>query len=109
MTTDTVPDIPVDETDFEPVGHRQLPLFEGQSIEKVVVQFGGSFELNPGLDADAAILDRLRLNQEVSILVTGKVTGVAFNARSDTDGNDAFSGKRRIAVHGVDMTSISTP
>lgn len=106
MTTDTVPDIPVDTSDFEEVGHRQLPLFEGHSIEKVVVAFGGSFELNPSLDADAEILDRLRLNQEVAITVYGKVTGVAFNARSDTDGNDAFAGKRRIAVHSIDMTSI---
>lgn len=95
------------EVPTEPVGHRQLPLFETRPIEKVVVQFGGSFELNPSLDADAQILEALALGVDVEIKVSGKVTGAAFNSRTDTDGNDAYSGRRRVAIHSIDMTSVS--
>jgi hypothetical protein len=56
--------------------HTQLPLitFEDQVVNRIVVKFAGSIELDMHDEEDRAYFDRLRLGKRVSVHATGKVT-----------------------------------
>lgn len=60
----------------------QLPLFEGQRIVKNTINFSGNNEV-----LEAALVEKLKLDAEVVLVVRAKVVSRGFKGKTDDAGN----------------------
>lgn len=59
-----------------------LPLFEGYRVAEHTLNFGGNIKV-----ADQDVIDGLKLGQEITMVVRGRVVSRKFNGKDDAEGN----------------------
>jgi hypothetical protein len=80
----------------------QIPKVDGQSIDKIRVDFQGSIMLDRSSPADVALYNRLVLGKAAELRVSGKVSGTGAGWTTNRDGDlDAIVGKRTIKIDTV--------
>jgi hypothetical protein len=79
-----------------------IPKVDGQQIDKIRVDFGGSIMLDRSDPADVALYNALTLGKEVELRVAGKVGGTGVTFATNREGDlDAIVGRKKITVDEV--------
>lgn len=80
----------------------QIPKVDGESIDKIAVEFKGRVLLDRSDPADVAMYNRMRLGTEVELRVAGKVSSVGTGFTTNRDGDlDVVVGKKGLHVESV--------
>ena len=82
-----------------------MPMFEGLTMDNVIINLAGRVELNYATSRDRAIVDALRLGEDVDLVFSGKVVarknGVALDKEREV--------KEASATASVKIFELSTP
>lgn len=82
MSAQPAGDPPAVEEPTSPAKTIAMPLFEGYRVGEHTLNFGGNIKLS-----DQDVVDKLKLGQEVAIVVRGRVVSRRFNGKDDAEGN----------------------
>ena len=86
---------------FDPAPYT-IPKLDGHVADKVVLAFGGSVELDRLVEDDLALVERLRLGQDVEFRVTCTVAGKGFSHTTKADDEEQVGYTARLRVHSVE-------
>lgn len=90
-----------DDTDDQQYEREDLaiPKVDGQQIDKIRIDFGGSIMLDRSDPADVALYNKLILGKELELRVAGKVGGLGTALNTSRDGDlDVLVGRKKIQV-----------
>lgn len=59
----------------------RIPSFEGMDVDKCTLTFSGSVEIT-----DQKLIDAIKLNKSIELVVSGKFKARAHNVKDDADG-----------------------
>lgn len=80
----------------------QIARVDGESIDKIRIDFSGSVMLDRSSEADVALFNRLRLGQDCELRCAGTVSGVKTGYTTSKDGDlDAVVGGKTVKVSTV--------
>lgn len=90
-----------DRTQYELEG-LQIPKVDGESIDKIRIDFSGSVMLDRSNEADVAMFNRLKLGKDCELRCAGTVSGVKTGYTTSKDGDlDAVVGGKTVKVSTV--------
>ncbi len=79
-----------------------IPKVDGNQVDKIAIKFTGRIMLDRSSPADVALFNRLKLNQEVELRCSGKVTGLGTGFTTGKDGDlDAVVSSKNLKVDTV--------
>lgn len=73
--------VPMNEPEQEQSPQLRIPHYEGLVVNRVVLAFSGSLEVD-----DQKLVDLLRLNHDVELVVSGRLLGSGHKVKLDGDG-----------------------
>jgi hypothetical protein len=80
----------------------QIPKIDGQTIDRIKIDFSGSLFLDRSEASDVAVYNALRLGKDVDLLVTAKCSKTGASGATDRDGNlDVVVGAKTLKVHSL--------
>lgn len=76
-----------------------IPKIDGNAVDRIAITFSGTVFLDRSDPADVALFNRLRLQQDVTLMVEGKCSKTGGEGATDRDGDlDVVIGKRNVKV-----------
>jgi hypothetical protein len=75
-----------DDTDYERED-LALPKIDGQGVDRIAVKFSGTVFLDRSDPADVDLVRRLKLGQDATLLVEGKVSAKSYKGATDREGD----------------------
>ena len=79
-----------------------IPKLDGHVADKVTLAFGGSVELDRLVEDDLALVEGLRLGQDVTFTVQCTVAGKGFTHTTKADDEEQVAYTAKLRVHSVD-------
>lgn len=80
----------------------QIARVDGESIDKIRIDFSGSVMLDRSSEADVALFNRLKLGKDCELRCAGTVSGVKTGYTTSKDGDlDAVVGGKTVKVSTV--------
>lgn len=77
---------------------RTIPMFEGYTIKKHALNFGGNVEIT-----DLDVIEKLTLGAEVSFIVTGRIGGRSFKPNKAEEGLDGAAASATLLIDQVEL------
>lgn len=65
----------------------QLPMVDGQGIDKIGIKISGTIKLDRSKPDDVALFRRLQLGKKIDLKLGGRVAGVSTKGATDSDDN----------------------
>ena len=84
-----------------PAEQQALPGMDGHYAQRIGLSFGGSLELDPMNEDDLALIDGLKLGQEVTLRIAATVAGKGFGYVA-SDLGDKVAYRVTVRVHSLD-------
>ena len=78
-----------------------IPKLDGHVADKITLSFGGSVELDRLIEDDLALVEGLRLGQDVALRVECVVAGKGFTHTSKADDEEQVGYTAKLRVHSV--------
>lgn len=79
------------------------PLFDDLAANLIRIGFSGTIDLDPTLEEDLALYERLSLGRPVSLTVHGYTSAKQGSYKEDAEGEVTVTGKAVVKVHSVDL------
>ena len=84
-----------------------IPKVDGQTIDRIRLDFSGSVFLDRSNPQDVALYNRLTLKGDVTLMVEGRCSDTGAKGATDRDGNlDVIVGHKKVRVHTVYLSTI---
>jgi hypothetical protein len=85
----------------------QLPMVDGQGIDKIALKFSGTIRLDRSKPDDVALFRRLKLGKDIDVKLEGKVVGSNTTGATNKDGDlDVVVGSKTLDIHTIYPLSI---
>ncbi len=82
---------------------------DGNQVDRIAVKFAGEVFLDRSSPADVALYNRLRLGQDVTLMVEGKCSATGAKGATDREGDlDVVVGQRSVKVTTVYIPATDT-
>lgn len=84
----------------------QIPKIDGNQIDRIAIKFAGEVFLERSSPEDVALFNKLKLGQDVTLMVEAKCSSTGAKGATDREGDlDVTVGQRAVKVHTVYVPS----